>query len=144
MKSIFIIGAVLILNACGASLAQKDCADANWFERGKLDGSEGKAFSLLTKYEKQCKTYNVKVDDKQYIAGYMTGMRVYCTKENGYNDGIRSAKLVATCPKETEYFKGYEEGFTVYTEEKERRVIDRLTRPDADNGQRTGPVGGGG
>ena len=144
MKILILLALIVCITACSkTTLSQKECQTMNWFERGVTDGSEGKYFKVMDTYERTC-AQGAKFDEKRYVSGYLKGMEVYCTDENGLRDGKINSKPVKTCKEGSPYYKGYEKGYAAYREEVDRRAVEKLTRPALDGGKRAGAPGGGG
>lgn len=129
-KSIILAVLVCFCVACGSnSIKPEDCNTVSWFDQGLKDGGDGKGKELLEKYQQVC---NAKVEAGQYAKGYITGLKNFCTYENGHEYGSKGGEPHA-CPEGTEYKSGYEKGYAKYLDLKERRVLERMTRPSGNS-----------
>lgn len=141
MKKILLVVVLMGLTACSSSLSTKDCAPANWRDKGASDVAQGTPVTQFYEYQKICAKVGVVPDEAAYVEGYMKGQAEYCTHENGFKAGKHGKRLGETCPSGSEFVKGFIAGREAYAEEKEKRQADSLTRggtsiPNAPGGSR--------
>lgn len=84
-RSIFALLLALLLGGC-AVFADKECADAKWYELGYREGSDarnGRAY-----WQQVCGNFNITLDTAAYERGYRDGItQVYCTPDKIYAEG---------------------------------------------------------
>ena len=127
------------LTGCQQNVAGDDgCKQIDWQAKGLEDGSAGRHFKVLDTYARQCGGNFNKKSEQLWTKGYLDGMKTFCTEINGFRDGQTAETMINTCPKDSEYFAGYKRGHQAYMDERERREVEILTRPEPDNGMRAG------
>jgi len=112
------------LTSC-ASLSESECRAADWEIIGLEDGSKGRSTSHIGKHRKACADYNIAPDLAAYSRGHASGLRQFCTEQNGYNEGVRGHSNANVCPVQLarNFNSGYQRGFEVY---QKNREINRL------------------
>lgn len=141
MNKIILLVLVAFCVSCGSiGIKPQDCQTLNWYDQGLKDGSVGKDKVLLGKYKEVCAESSVAVNEGQYAKGYITGLKNFCTYDNGYEYGAKGGEPHA-CPEGTEYKTGYDKGYAKFLDMKERRVLERMTRPSG-NSDVGAPMGG--
>jgi hypothetical protein len=119
---VFIFSLLLFIGffvGCARTLTKNECLEANWHEMGRIDGSNGEPRSKFQEHAQACSPYNVHVGREAYYRGRDRGLKLYCTKDRGYDLGILGKKYNTTCPKDlqSEFHDGYIKGKKVYTSE---------------------------
>lgn len=106
-----VIASLLLVSAC-ATLDKDECLNANWELIGYEDGSKGYDATRIGEHRKACAKHGVTPDLDQYTKGRERGLKVYCTPQNGYQVGQRSAVYRDVCPanKRAEFKKAFEYG----------------------------------
>lgn len=113
------IGATLVLAAilsgC-ASLSEEDCLTADWAVMGEADGQQGRPVSEINRYRRQCAQFGVVPDTEAYLEARQRGLALFCTHDNGYDQGRSGAphKLVCPAAVERDFRRGYDLGRAVY------------------------------
>lgn len=113
------IGATLVLTAtlqgC-ASLSEEDCLTADWAVMGEADGQQGRPVSEINRYRRQCAQYGVVPDTQAYLEARERGLALFCTHDNGYDQGRSGAPHRLVCPAavEPDFRRGYDLGRAVY------------------------------
>ena len=125
--------------SCGANLSQKECSIINWYEKGLTDGNDGKDFRIIDDYKSICGEISIAPDENMYYAGYLKGITNFCTYKNGFQAGRHGGQAIG-CPEGTDYLAGWKAGIKEFAEERERREIEKLTRPH--NNEISNPGGG--
>lgn len=123
----------LSLFACEGTFKTSECADTNWRERGYADGLSGQDHNILDSYTRKCKGVDIVPHEGMYVAGYLEGVKLYCSEEIGFARGEKGGKPGSMCPGDSKYAIGYKKGRIAYAKEKERRAIERLTRPSSNS-----------
>ena len=113
------IGATAVLTAllpgC-ASLSEEDCLTADWAVMGEADGQQGLPVSEINRYRRQCAQYGVVPDTQAYLEARERGLALFCTHDNGYDQGRSGAPHRLVCPAavEPDFRRGYDLGRAVY------------------------------
>jgi hypothetical protein len=112
---IFSIAIAGLLSGC-ATLSKNECLEANWFEVGYRDGNMGKPRAVFQEHVDSCAKHRVKPNRDAYYKGRHEGLKLYCTKQNGYKLGKLGAKYQYACPPELEpkFLDGYVKGKRVH------------------------------
>lgn len=99
-----------------ATLSKKECLEADWYEIGRRDGILGKPRSIFQEHLDACVEYRVTPDREVYYRGRNDGLKIYCTKDNGFEQGRRRRKYNYICPPELEpdFLAGYARGNEIY------------------------------
>ncbi len=106
-----IVLSFLFIGAC-ASLTKDECRQANWFEIGQNDGTQGRTLAIFEDHVKSCKKASVVPDRREYEDGRNFGLARYCTPLSGFKAGRYSQTYQNVCPPESqgEFIRGYELG----------------------------------
>lgn len=108
-----ILVATLSLLAGGcATLDKSECREADWKIIGLEDGARGRPLSYIGNHRKACAEYGVKPDLALYQLGHATGLRQFCTADNGFSLGRAGRRYDNVCPPELNgrFLAGYETG----------------------------------
>ena len=89
----------LVVSAC-ATLNESECVSVNWTDLGSRDGQAGRPSLYVAEHVEACARHGLPVDEESWRMGWDTGIRVYCTPENGLNVGSRGALYANSCPAE--------------------------------------------
>ncbi len=103
------------LTSC-ATLDQSECKSANWEIIGLEDGSNGRYPSYIGKHRKACADYGIAPDLKAYLRGHQSGLREFCTEQNGYERALSGHANKNICPAElsNSFNRGYQKGYQLY------------------------------
>jgi hypothetical protein len=111
-----------ICTSCTSSLVQlkPNCAELNWFERGRQDGMQGQPSNNWMMKSNECELMT-KDEIQNYMDGWNHGLAMYCTEEHGFATAKSGTPYKKTCPEKYEenFLRGYQEGLNVYMIEKE-------------------------
>jgi hypothetical protein len=101
---------------CATKLAKNECLQADWYEIGYIDGTEGAPRSLFQEHAETCLKYNVHVGREAYYRGRDQGLKVYCRKDKGFDLGRLGRKYNPICPQDLEpdFHAGYANGRETY------------------------------
>ncbi|MEO3387750.1 DUF2799 domain-containing protein [Mesorhizobium sp. CAU 1741] len=101
---------LVMLTSC-ATLNQEECLNANWFELGQQDGAAGRAQTHVNEHRSACGEHGLPVDEPQWRTGWEQGIRLYCTPENGLQQGRQGSYYANSCP--IELATGFEAAYSV-------------------------------
>lgn len=93
---------ILGLGGC-ATLSEGECLTADWYEIGRQDGRSGYERARLHDHRKACTKHGVGPDERAYFAGRDDGLRLYCTPERGFEEGLEGRNYRGVCPPESEH-----------------------------------------
>jgi hypothetical protein len=80
---------------------REECAGADWRLIGYEDGTRGLPASRIGQHRGACADHGLSPDLDTYLAGRREGLKVYCTRDNGFDLGVRGKSIAAVCPEET-------------------------------------------
>ena len=69
---------------------------------GYKDGRSGISADIINTYAVSCAKHGASPDPEAYTAGYQSGIALYCTPDNGYEQGRRIQDYAGSCPVELE------------------------------------------
>lgn len=127
IKRLLILALPFSLMACSSIMTAEECQNTDWRTQGLQDGQAGEYKAIFNEYVDACVPSGAKPNRDQYAAGYMQGLKEFCTEENGLERGLKGGAS-HNCPGDSPYHAGYNEGVAKYKEEQERREIEKLTR----------------
>lgn len=115
----------LLLAAC-ATERKQTCAQRDWFELGRRDGSRGAPNERLATYKQECKGEFSTGWETIYLNGRNAGLVEYCSTENGFELGRMGLSYLYVCPSMME-----RDFLTAYRKGQQTRVL-QLKRKDLD------------
>lgn len=113
------IGAgALGLGSC-ATMSQDQCLAGDWGGQGYRDGAEGLSMSRLDDHAKACAKHGVVPDEAPYRSAREDGLRLYCTRERGFEEGVDGDSYHQVCPAdlEADFLPAYRDGQIVHAAE---------------------------
>ncbi len=113
----YVLGApLLLLVASCATMDKSECRKAEWEVIGLEDGAQGHPLSYLGRHREACAEYGVKPNLARYKIGHATGVRQYCTPQNGFRQGHTGRQYNGVCPGDLEgsFLAGYETGHELH------------------------------
>lgn len=118
MATLAVLGAVLGLGSC-STLSEDQCKGGDWGGIGYSDGRSGYASSRIEDHAKACAKYSISPDFRSYARGRESGLRLYCTPNNGFRVGREGNSYNNVCPPELEqaFLEGYSDGGYVHAAE---------------------------
>lgn len=98
--------------ATNAYAAPNFCTEKSWYDRGLEVGARGGSARLLNKYMDKCKDAKTRENLRDYQRGFITGMKQYCTFENGRELAKMNKPMNELCPNEfsEDFIAGYKAG----------------------------------
>jgi len=113
------------LSSC-ATLNEDECSSVDWNALGQKNGAEGRPASFVQRHEKACSRYKLPVNQSAWQQGWETGIRQYCTPENGLSQGRAGHAYAGSCPTDIAF--GFEDAYRVgkdvYDAEQERQRLE--------------------
>jgi len=109
--------AVIALTQVTCATIEKDeCAVANWYELGRADGERGRKATREASYRGDCAKFGIPIDGNSYRNGWESGIRRYCTPENGFDRGVNGRFYNRSCPANLaeQFEQPYELGREIY------------------------------
>ncbi|MGD8662879.1 MAG: DUF2799 domain-containing protein [Desulfobacterales bacterium] len=119
------------LLGCASTLTRHECLEADWYEIGLIDGSEGEPRAKFQEHAENCLKYDVQVGREAYYRGRDQGLRVYCTQDRGFDLGRLGERYNPICPQdlEADFLAGYTKGQGQYDSESKITTLEqRLQR----------------
>jgi hypothetical protein len=83
---------------------------------GMEDGVRGRLLSYIGRHRSACSKYNITPDFDTYTAGHAEGVKVYCTRQKGFEVGREGIQYNSVCPPHLEeiFLEGYRIGNEFY------------------------------
>lgn len=121
--SVFLMGG---LSGC-ASMSEKECLTANWFDQGYRDGRNGEPLSRIEDHRQACEKVGIIPERGRYFDGRDRGILEYCTPANALHEGRQGRYYRNSCPAHLErnFLIYYEDGKRVYTAEQQVEELNR-------------------
>lgn len=109
------LATVLGLAGC-ASLSEAECLSGDWRVIGYNDGAAGQPPGRVGAHSEACARYGVAPDLDLWRFGYNEGLTYYCTRSNGFQQGVYGATYYGVCsgPAADEFTLAYRDGRQVY------------------------------
>lgn len=98
----------LFLGGC-TTLSKEQCLAGQWHALGYTDGINGNTPERLSAYNESCAKFGVVTDYKLWRDGYVQGLEIYCSPENGYSIGLNGKHYYGVC-KNPEFIRNYQRG----------------------------------
>lgn len=100
-----------LLAGC-ASLSEKECRVADWYDIGVRDGAVGYGQERVIEHAKACVDVGIAPDRARWAAGRDAGLERYCTPDRGLWVGRNGGDYAGVCAPETEesFLRGYRLG----------------------------------
>lgn len=137
---------LLSLTTACATLSQPECLQADWHDIGQRDGAQGYSRERLDEHKTACAEYGVMPDSKAYHEGRKAGLELYCTAENGLEQGKAGATYNHVCPAGlgATFLKNHKLGHEIYEITQQIRKVEseiekkekRLAKEDLPDQQR--------
>lgn len=102
------------------------CEQADWYELGRRDGSQGTPTDRLNQHQKECaKSFNPDWET-MYTNGRNSGLVEYCDPKNAYELGRLGAAYHYVCPTTVErpFLLGYRKGQDARDLEMQNQKLD--------------------
>ncbi|MEO6697722.1 MAG: DUF2799 domain-containing protein [Gammaproteobacteria bacterium] len=118
---------LLALTSACTTLSQSECLQADWHDIGQRDGAQGYGRDRLEDHKKACAEYGVIPDPNLYWEGREAGLKIYCTAENGLEQGKTGAAYNHVCPAglEPAFLKDHKLGLEIHRLHQQINEIER-------------------
>lgn len=109
--SVLILFFLNLVTGC-ATLTKDECLYGDWRTIGYDDGAAGQPPARISEHQKSCVEYGITPDFTLYHQGYAQGVKLFCTRQNGYDKGVAGYSYTGICPPELEndFLAGYRPG----------------------------------
>jgi hypothetical protein len=131
---IYVVSVVLgafLLAGC-ETVSKEQCVAGDWSELGRADAAQGHPSSRFEDVAKDCGRHGITPDPQAYLAGWNSGVLLYCTPMNGFRLGRQNRPLSPICPPHLagEVEDAHRLGTRIWAardrvERLERRIADR-------------------
>ena len=103
------------LSGC-ATMSEDQCMAGDWGAQGQSDGADGQPMTRLDEHAKACAKYQISPNEAAYASARADGLRQYCTRDRGFQEGREGDSYHGVCPAgaEAEFLPAYEDGRTVH------------------------------
>lgn len=100
----------LLIQSC--AISKKTCLQDDWQTVGYRDGRAGKSPEVISSYTDTCAKHGVVPDVADYSVGFKSGIKLYCTPANGFDEGVDNERYSGACPADLEpdFLDSYIEG----------------------------------
>lgn len=105
----------LLLAGC-ETMSEEQCRSADWLDRGRRDGAYGENEHHVEAHRKACAKAGVVPDVERWRAGWLEGVRVYCTPRSAWQRGLENRSYQGACRDlgEAEFLRWHHAGREVY------------------------------
>lgn len=137
--------ALLALALVGCShIAKRECMVRDWYEQGRIDGSQGRGSDRLAGHLSSCSDSPEEVS-QVYINGWNAGLTQYCSPQNGFELGAAGRSYSEVCPPllERVFLAEYQKGQKLLQlEEQNARIESELANLTAQRSPASTESGG--
>lgn len=108
---------------------KEPCAERDWFELGRSDGTKGVPNLNWQERAKACKGF-AETHHQSYINGWYAGVDDFCSPNHAYLFGRTGLTYYNVCPasKEREFTNAYQKGLQVFLYEKNNQRLNEEIR----------------
>ena len=127
LLSLLLIGC---LSGCVSNLSKNACLEADWYEIGFYDGTEGEPRSKFQEHAANCLEHGVHVGREAYYRGRDQGLKIYCTRDKGFDLGRLGTQYNYICPQDLEFgfLAGYTKGQNFHKIESKIAILEQRLR----------------
>ena len=107
--------ALLALGGC-ATLSEEECKTADWGRLGYQDGAAGHPDSRLAEHAEACAKVGIRPMADLWRAGWDRGVRTYCVRRVGWNEGLAGRSYQGVCRGrgEEHFLPAYQAGAEIH------------------------------
>ncbi len=126
LSVLVLIGAVLLTGCTSSNVEQASCDQADWYELGRRDGSQGSSSDRLDQHRHACSKQFRPDWETMYTNGRNAGLVEYCEPKNGYELGRMGIAYLYVCPStvEPKFVEAYRKGQRAHDLELESKRLD--------------------
>jgi len=106
-----VLGVALIALGSCATLNEDQCREVSWEQLGYDDGQAGRNSSHVDLHRQACQRYDISVNASEWREGWESGIRQFCTPQNGLNEGRAGRSYANSCPADVR--AGFEDAYRV-------------------------------
>lgn len=112
LRHFFALSILMAFAGCTSAPERVSCAQRDWYESGRHDGSQGATLDRLAKYKVECNSEFNSAWESLYTNGRNAGLVEYCTPENAFQLGRMNISYMYTCPSTVEemFLSAYRKG----------------------------------
>lgn len=129
MRKILLVIGILALSGCASnhSVSEFQCKAGDWESIGYRDGISGVSSTRILAHQEACGEFGIVPSRNSYMAGWQSGVREYCTADNGFNRGERGMQTNSICKGELRepFASAFENGRRLYLA---RLEVNRITK----------------
>jgi hypothetical protein len=121
LKSLLFSFSIFSLISCASPGKTGDCAQIDWYERGRQEGAAGQTQKTPAGVAQTCEGASYPL----YLQGHNAGLAEYCTPGNAFHIGKADLPYVkGLCPSlvEKDFLKALEKGRRMARLENQKRV----------------------
>ncbi len=121
-----IIASIMGLSAC-STMTKKECQVANWYDLGFTDGVAGYTVNMFSERAEDCAKHGIGADRASYLQARKEGLKKYCTKENGYQEGVNGRSYRGVCEGNLakQFLPAYQKGKRLYVKKSAVQNLER-------------------
>lgn len=129
LKIYLLLSGILSLTAC-STMTQKECLVADWQDVGYADGAAGQTMTLFNERASDCIKYGIAANRDSYLQARKEGLKTYCTREKGYEQGANGRTYHGVCEGQAakHFLSGYQKGKHIYNQKSKVSSIERDIR----------------
>ena len=115
LRFLILSASILLLASC-ANMNEADCLTADWRLIGFEDGSLGENETQISQHRKDCAEHGITPNLAAYRQGHVEGSKIFCTINNGFNQGQQGKTYNRNCPAQFEaaFLTGFTDGQTLF------------------------------
>jgi len=105
----------MLLTGC-ATMSPEECAVADWERIGEMDARSGQGMDYFARRASDCADAGYPADQAAWTRGWDVGITWFCTRNNGFRQGLNGYRYGQICPGhiEQDFLDGYETGYAIY------------------------------
>lgn len=99
-----------------ATMSPEECAVADWERIGEMDARSGQGMDYFARRASDCAEAGYPADQNAWTRGWDVGITWFCTRNNGFRQGLNGNRYDQICPGriEQEFLDGYETGYAIH------------------------------
>ena len=107
-------------------MSAAECQYQDWHAKGLIDGMQGKTSAQFLRYARACDKHGMQPNQQDYMSGRNEGLKHFCTRETGFDQGIGNNEYHGVCPVaiEQQFLSGYHIGREMFVARNRVQNID--------------------